>query len=321
MPNRMFRDGLLDSDTFNRLTPDEQMAFVRAILAADDAGRLDARSEMIRSKMYPVSSLRNTDADKLMAELLRVKLLLKYEVQGKPIYQIRRWQRCGNASKSKFPNPDGTYTIHYTEVLTRDEKGSREFVTLSLDNSLLDGVPTPCRPHADPMPVNPPTYNEDEKRETKTETKRLSAPKPPPLTWTESGWQNIPDALAESWRKAYPGVNVDGQLAKMHAWMMANPTKRPKSSYARFITNWLSKEVPAPGVGQLFTPNAGRTAAGLSPRALHAELSALDARVSGRTYRRSDLKFSNDGVEVPGVGLVPIARFGEIALVQIGGGA
>jgi len=32
-----------------------------------------------------------------------------------------------------------------------------------------------------------------------------------------------------------------GEYKKMAAWLESNPAKRPKSRYARFVNNWLSR--------------------------------------------------------------------------------
>ena len=54
------------------------------------------------------------------------------------------------------------------------------------------------------------------------------------------GWEHIPDELRASWATAYPALEVDTELAKAAAWIIANPSNK-KSNYARFLTNWLSR--------------------------------------------------------------------------------
>lgn len=41
-------------------------------------------------------------------------------------------------------------------------------------------------------------------------------------------------------KEKFPAVNVEREIKKMEAWLMANPKNR-KSNYERFITNWLSR--------------------------------------------------------------------------------
>lgn len=51
------------------------------------------------------------------------------------------------------------------------------------------------------------------------------------------------------WTRAYPALVLDVELARIEAWLVANPANR-KSNYLRFITNWLQRSQDrAPRVG------------------------------------------------------------------------
>lgn len=54
-------------------------------------------------------------------------------------------------------------------------------------------------------------------------------------------WRGITDRQRGLWAKAYPAVDLDADLAKATVWCLANPTKAPKSNYARFLSNWFSR--------------------------------------------------------------------------------
>jgi hypothetical protein len=54
-------------------------------------------------------------------------------------------------------------------------------------------------------------------------------------------WINITDDKKDIWQRAYPACNIDLQLDKMAAWLLANPNKK-KKNYERFITNWLARQ-------------------------------------------------------------------------------
>ncbi len=51
--------------------------------------------------------------------------------------------------------------------------------------------------------------------------------------------RQFPTLLA-AWRAAYPGISVEGEIRKAHAWEVANPSMRKKNR-PRFLQNWLSK--------------------------------------------------------------------------------
>lgn len=70
-------------------------------------------------------------------------------------------------------------------------------------------------------------------------------------------FQNI-NGQYEVWKAAYPAVNLEAEMAKAAAWILANP-KNKKSNYARFLNSWFSKaQDSAPRV-----PSAGGIFAGV----------------------------------------------------------
>lgn len=51
------------------------------------------------------------------------------------------------------------------------------------------------------------------------------------------------DDLLSSWARAYPRVDILSEVAKAHAWEVANPQRRKKDR-ARFLSGWLSRCKP-----------------------------------------------------------------------------
>ncbi len=77
--------------------------------------------------------------------------------------------------------------------------------------------------------------------QTNIQTKKR-ARKPDPLTWSpDAGWRGVSEADRDSWRAAYPSVDLNREFAAMAAWLGANPLKARKRSWRRFITNWLNR--------------------------------------------------------------------------------
>ena len=55
--------------------------------------------------------------------------------------------------------------------------------------------------------------------------------------------------LVESWRRAFPALNIQQQIERAELWLNANPANR-KSNYERFLLNWLTRaQDNAPRVG------------------------------------------------------------------------
>lgn len=92
-----------------------------------------------------------------------------------------------------------------------------------------------------------PTTTSRLRRETKTEdaiassARRGELPVRTSIRWTTSGWYGITDEDRKAWTSAFPACDIERQLAAMDVWLQANPAKAKKSSWSRFIVNWLTK--------------------------------------------------------------------------------
>lgn len=72
---------------------------------------------------------------------------------------------------------------------------------------------------------------EEKRREEKKRVRNSACADSKPFT----------DKLYKKWIETYEKDFVDHEIKKADAWMEANPKRRPKSSFARFYTNWLSR--------------------------------------------------------------------------------
>jgi hypothetical protein len=182
VPNRIVREGFLDSEGINNLTESAECFYHRLLLAADDAGRYDGRLDVIRSKLYPVATRKVSvsDVDKAIRECVGQRLLLTYEYLGKPFLQITKWARCGNSVNSRYPDQHGQFRIEFTTLDTRD--GSKEYVASSLGKNDLAETPmkTPSASHADGVGIDT-NQNTETKTDTITKTIVPSALAAPPV--------------------------------------------------------------------------------------------------------------------------------------------
>ena len=64
----------------------------------------------------------------------------------------------------------------------------------------------------------------------------------------------ITDTDRTDWGKAYPAVDIDGEIDRARQWLIDNPAKR-KKQVSRFLTNWLARCQERGGSGQ---PKAAR---------------------------------------------------------------
>ena len=53
------------------------------------------------------------------------------------------------------------------------------------------------------------------------------------------------EEVLQAWKKAYPNVDIDTEIAKAFAWETSNP-KNAKKNKERFVNSWLSRAKPSP---------------------------------------------------------------------------
>ena len=185
MPNRLIRSGYLDSDRTNSLSDWADRVFFRLLLAADDAGRYDARLDIMRSRLLPLVSRRTNEYALALAEITERALAYEYEVEGKRYVQLMRVQRCGPSRVSKFPDWKGNFEIEYVKRQTPD--GTKEFVLASLPEGMpcpTDGEGLPKGSARDPGALDPlPELSTETKTKsnTKTKSKKARRSEEPPL--------------------------------------------------------------------------------------------------------------------------------------------
>lgn len=107
MPNRLLKEGIVDSSAIDALSPEEEVFFYRLLVVSDDFGRMDARPAILKSRCFPLK-----DSPKMlekieiwMQSLVRQELAICYQVEGKPYLQILKWEQRVR-SKGKYPSPD-----------------------------------------------------------------------------------------------------------------------------------------------------------------------------------------------------------------------
>ncbi len=215
MPNRLLKEGIVDSDRIDRLTPEAEVFYYRLLVVADDLGRMDARPAILRARCFPLKeSLSAEKISKWLEAIWEAGLIGRYDDCGKPYIQILEWEQRVR-SNGKYPTPDDGQ--------------------LSVNCPSSDGL-------------------------GRGKGKGLGASNANDVRFdAASGTWSISDLLQGQWGSAYPAVDVQTELAKAGAWLLANP-KNQKSNYARFLTNWLTRaqdRAPAKGGGTPAT--AGRT--------------------------------------------------------------
>lgn len=113
MPNRYFRDGLLDSEAVSRAGELAEVLFVRLMLVADDFARFDGRVTVICRRCWPGGGPQEDDVEERLQALARERLALLYEVDGKRFIYIPKFNQRTRAGKSKYPDPPAELLADY----------------------------------------------------------------------------------------------------------------------------------------------------------------------------------------------------------------
>jgi hypothetical protein len=118
MPNRVIREGILDSEKVSGLSEAEQNFFFRLLLIVDDYGRFDARPGLLRSKCYPVDDSKTlTMVSNMLTSLHGANLIELYTVGEKSYLHINEFNQRLRQKREKFPGPEkGTCQQHDSNV-------------------------------------------------------------------------------------------------------------------------------------------------------------------------------------------------------------
>lgn len=120
MPNRIIREGILDSEAINALSDDGEILYRRLMSIVDDFGRFEDKPELIRARCFPlkladwdltrvsralaeVSTPRADDSQPLADDRQPRAPVSRYEVEGKRYLQINNFGQ--RERHSKYPPP------------------------------------------------------------------------------------------------------------------------------------------------------------------------------------------------------------------------
>lgn len=190
MPNRIIRDGILESEKFDNVAPLSQLFYRCLMSVVDDFGRYSADIPVLLSRCFP---RRPSWADEglvtlALSECSQAGLLILYVVDGRNYLEMLAFgQRLRENQRSKFPDPP------------KSAESSREFPEKSA--FARAAPPTPTTP--------PPTNSSPEK--TFTEARKLE------VVMDESG--EIFENFLLVFTMAGVGMNEQDRNRCAHLWV------------------------------------------------------------------------------------------------------
>lgn len=271
---------------------------------ADREGRLEDKPFSLRLEILPVDQV---DMDALLGELAAVKLITRYEVDGRRFIQIRTFVAHQKPHKRETesripPPPTGVVEAEKRLALVGpgQTSASPRPTKVVASRAVSDPVPDPV-----PDPVRLPL-------EACAESARTPTPAPPiavmdfPVDGKTRSW-DLTQRHLEQFREAFPSLDVGGELRKARLYVTNNPAKRKTAGgMLRFLQAWLERVQNGGRSGGLAPPpspprglcgfhakpgTAGKKAnyADLANCSECRHVSALENRRSGSTATAADL--------------------------------
>lgn len=121
MPNRIIREGWIESERINQLDAAAERFFLHLCLRADDFGRYHGNATLLKSNLFPLrEDVRSTDIPRWLAACEKAGLVRCFDVEGKRYIEIPRFAQRTRALVSKFPDPPANVGQVTDKCLTED---------------------------------------------------------------------------------------------------------------------------------------------------------------------------------------------------------
>jgi hypothetical protein len=152
MPDRIVREGILDSDKVNALSWAAEVFYRRLFSLADDFGRYDSRVNVLRARLYPtkIDKVSDMDVVKWLGECQKAGLVSVYQVGDKSCLEIQEFGQRLRAMKSKYPAPSADSCQHSLSNDSNRMRTSVETNRNEFENESTNGAP-PAPPPSPPV--------------------------------------------------------------------------------------------------------------------------------------------------------------------------
>ena len=153
MPNRIIKESICTSENVDQLTAFQETFFVRLMVNCDDFGRMDARTRIIASRLFPLKDIKPAVIEDALSALESADLIIIYTVDGKPFLQMKTWEKHQQvrAKKSKYPSPDEGVC---NQMISNDIKCPRNPIQANTESN------TNTKAKCEPKRFTPPTVDE-----------------------------------------------------------------------------------------------------------------------------------------------------------------
>ena len=128
MPNRILKESICTSCEIDQLTPEQESFWYRLIVNCDDFGRMDARADVLWSRLYPLrlSKFSQDKVNNILAVLSDIGLIQLYAIDIKRYLMISTWEKHQQirAKRSKYPDPINGNHLQSSEIICNHLKSN-----------------------------------------------------------------------------------------------------------------------------------------------------------------------------------------------------
>ncbi|HZQ47938.1 MAG TPA: hypothetical protein VFC07_13050 [Verrucomicrobiae bacterium] len=147
MPTRVIREGILDSERVNQLTPLAELFYRRLMNVVDDFGRFSASPALLRSHCYPLRTdrIHEQEIAEWLTECESAGLLTFYTVAGKRYLEYMNFDQRTRLMRPKTPLREHEYVFSWEETVKgktvlrhgiRDKRNDGHMTVISDVNAL-----------------------------------------------------------------------------------------------------------------------------------------------------------------------------------------
>lgn len=148
MPNRILKESICCSPDIDELTELEEIFFYRLIVNCDDYGILDARSKILKAKLFPLKeNITVKKIENILARLESLKMIILYEYKEVRYLKMSSWEKHQQvrAKRSKYPTLD----TEGVELITDEIKCNQEITNVPVIQSNPIRIQSESNPYSE----------------------------------------------------------------------------------------------------------------------------------------------------------------------------
>ena len=245
MPNRILKESICYSENVDGLTLFQEVFFYRLIVNCDDFGRMDARTKVLSSKLFPLRDIDDGQVLDALAALVSAELITVYEAENHPhpYLQMNTWDRHQNirAKKSKYPeldsnckqlNADDIRLIHMNSYASNCNQMNTNVPVIQSNTIQSESIseseyenPNPTR---NPSPV---------RRKAKAADELFD------LFWEEYPRKESKPAAKKAFDKIGPDRElVEKMIESIRRWKLTSQWKENGGQFIPYPASWLNQQ-------------------------------------------------------------------------------